>query len=45
MPGDDSSDFDDHLAGIEKRVEGKFLTGENLTIAGTITNSYLRNCL
>jgi len=33
MPGDDSSDFDKALADIENRVEGKFLTGDNLTIA------------
>ena len=34
MPNEDSSVFDKALDEIESRVEGKFLTGDNLTIAG-----------
>jgi len=33
MPGDDSSEFDKALADIEARIEGKFLTGDHMTIA------------
>jgi len=33
MPGDDSSEFDKALADIEARIEGQYLTGDNMTIA------------